>query len=425
MDVTGAFLYGELKEDVYMTQPPGYEDGTERVLKLHKSIYGLKQAPRCWNEKLDEALKRKGFQQSKNDPALYTLEQNGDKLWLIDFVDDMLLVPTSPRILKDVKQYLMSQFKMTDEGPAGFYLGMEIRRNLQTKEMWVHQAKYIRDMLTKYGMEEAKIASTPLPPGFRTWFPHEIPRGDGEDWHPPPGSPYPHDPLCTQQEIHLYRQIVGSVGYAAKTTRPDVAFAMGQLAQVQHCPRQRHLSAAHHCLRYLKGTMRFGLYFKGSKGSYLEGFTDSDYAGDHGEAKSHSGIVFRIAGAPVVWQAKKQSSVSKSSTEAEFTALSAGASECVWLRNLMQELGVPQNVPTPIFVDNESTVKLSKNPVFFSTTKHIRVNFNYVQELQKGGTIDVIPIKTTEQTADFLTKPLQPGPFKACRELVGMCEAPD
>ena len=211
--------------------------------------------------------------------------------------------------------------------------------------------------------------------------------------------------------------------YAATSTRPDIAYAVGQLCQVCHRPRTRHLEAVKRVFRYLLGTLNQCLHYSASGGMFLEGFTDADWAGDVSARRSTSGWVFRLAGGPVTWSSKQ--STANSSCEVEYIALSAGVKECIWLRDLCMEFGVPQTKPTPIYCDNESAVKLTRNPEFHARTKHIAVAFHFAREQQRSGVILAVPCNTTEQGADYLTKPLALQPFLTCRERVGQAPPPD
>jgi hypothetical protein len=176
MDVTTAFLYGSVDKEIYMRQPPGHEDGSGRVCKLIRALYGLKQAPRIWSERLKTALLSFGFTVSQADPSLYILTKDGQILYLLDFVDDMLLASQSMELIEWVKAQLVTEFKMTDLGPAAKYVGINILRNHKTNEMWLHQAQYCLDMAEKYGCEETPFPTTPLPADFVMEFPWETPR---------------------------------------------------------------------------------------------------------------------------------------------------------------------------------------------------------------------------------------------------------
>ena len=167
MDVTTAFLYGDLEEDIYMRQPEGFNDGSGRVWKLRKSLYGLKQAPRVWNAKLDKVLKGLGLEQSILDPALYFLKRDGEVVFILDFVDDMLIVGSAMSIVDYVKESLCSHFDMKDLGEAEYYLGMHIKRNRSTRELWLGQEKYCAQAIERYGLQGESPVDTPMATDFK------------------------------------------------------------------------------------------------------------------------------------------------------------------------------------------------------------------------------------------------------------------
>ena len=419
MDVSGAFLYGPIVEEIYMTPPEGYGDNSGKVWKLEKALYGLKQAPRQWNLKLHEVLTSMAFKQSCHDPSLYTLVRDGVTLYLLDFVDDMLLVCPSKSLVESVKKELSTKFEMSDLGATKKYLGWHIQRDRKTREMWLSGEMKIMDTVRTFGMEHAECPDTPLPNGFQTFLPHEMDPSD-PDRKPEADSKDKFSPLLSAVDHSKYRSLVGGLQYFAQSLRPDVAYAANCLAQASNQPRERHWNAALYALRYLKGTAKLGIHYSASKGSQLVCYSDSDYAGCHGSRKSTSGSMCMIAGGPVSWRSKKQSVVTLSTTEAEFRALTAVVTDSMWLRGLCAEFGHAQAGPTPVYCDNEGAVKLSKNPVYRAKTKHVAVSFMFVRQEQERKTVHVVYVPTSKQAADFLTKRVQPAQFKACVSICGL-----
>ncbi|CAI7876058.1 unnamed protein product [Closterium sp. NIES-53] len=223
MDVTTTYLLGVLKEELYMRQPPGFDDGSGRVCRLKKSIYGLKQAPRQWYLKFDEALMDFGFERSECDPALYHLVRDEGRLSLYLYVDDILLMSSSMVLLDEVKGLLSSRFRMKDLGEAKYYLGVQIERD--ESGILIHQERYILNMLESFGLSEANPVRNPLPTGF--------------DVHA-----HAEEPLLRDELVQLYQSIVGSLMYASTTTQPQIAYAVSQLSKVVSCPKAFHLHAA-------------------------------------------------------------------------------------------------------------------------------------------------------------------------------------
>ena len=415
MDVSNAFLYGDIEEDIYVEQPEGYNDGTGRVCKMRRALYGLKQSPRQWNKRLHEQLLGLGFHSSAFDPALYLrYSPRGGVTFLLVYVDDILMVCSDPSLLSELKQQLLSTWDMKDLGEIAYYLGLNVHRDRRPRKLWVSQPKYITGLINRYDFDEQAHPPTPLPSGFK-----HILEGEADKDCKDVGL----SPLLDKNQQRLYQSIIGALNFAAGCTRPDIAYAVSKLASVNHCPRKRHMPAAVRCLQYLAATPELSLAFDGSNGAdslTLRGASDSDWAGCPVTRRSTTGYVFSLAGGPVSWLSKRQSETALSSCQAEYVALTAATKEACWLRDLLAELGFPRARPTPIFVDNAAAVELSKNPKFHSRTKHIQLAFLYAREQQEKGVISVMQVKTHEQPADFLTKNVPAAILAECRHLVGM-----
>ncbi|CAI7884298.1 unnamed protein product [Closterium sp. NIES-54] len=167
MDVKTAFLYGVVDEEIYMKQPEGYDDGSGRVCKLNKVIYGIKQAPRCWYASLVEALEALGFKVSECDESLFMTEGEEEKVFLLVYVDDILLFSPSLERIKEVQGKLKEVFQCKALGPVGYYLGLHVERSEVKGWLRLHQHKYLAAMGEKYGLEEGRSVKTPLPSGFQ------------------------------------------------------------------------------------------------------------------------------------------------------------------------------------------------------------------------------------------------------------------
>ncbi|XP_047331351.1 secreted RxLR effector protein 161-like [Impatiens glandulifera] len=220
-----------------------------------------------------------------------------------------------------------------------------------------------------------------------------------------------------------YKQIVGSLMYLT-ATRPDIMFVVSLLTRFMDCPTESHLAAAKRVLRYLKGTMDFGIFYKSKGQQNLIAYTDSDYAGDLSDRKSTSGYAFMFCSGVVSWSSKKQPVVSLSSTEAEFIVAASCACQAVWLRRIFKEVKHAPVGATTVFGDNNSVIKLSKNPVMHGRSKHIDVRFHFLRELTKDETVNLEYCNTKEQIADIMTKPLKLDAFEKLRDLLGVCVDP-
>lgn len=254
MDVVTAFLNGLLKEEIYMHQPPAFAvPGKEdMVCRLRRSLYGLKQSPREWYLEIDSYLRQSGWIHSEADPNLYYLVEGSTITILLLYVDDLLLIGNSALRISQIKQALSRKYEMKDLGALQRYLGVEFTRTEHS--MQLNQSKYISDLLTEQNMLDCKHASTPLPEGFSTQSETHTPTVDRT----------------------LYCQIVGKLLYLTNT-RPDLSYAVGIVARFMSAPQQQHLDAVRHILRYLRGTMNHGLFYKAGAPVVLEGFTDSAY----------------------------------------------------------------------------------------------------------------------------------------------------
>jgi hypothetical protein len=412
MDVSNAFLYGEIEHDIFIEQPEGYDDGSGRVCRIRQALYGLKQSPRQWNKALHEHLVSLGFVPSNFDPALYLRLHADGVILLLVYVDDLLILCSCTRILPLLKKQLMGRWQMKDLGEIKYYLGLNVKRDRGSRRLWISQPKYIAGLVNRYDVGEKRPA-TPLPSGFKHILEGEQPGGEAVGL----------SPLLSKQGQKHYQSIIGALNFAAGCSRPDIAFAVSKLASVNHCPRERHLAAAKRCMEYLAGTPELGLTFEGSRGRdslTLRGASDSDWAGCPVTRRSTTGFIFALAGGPVSWLSKRQSETALSSCQAEFVALTAATREACWLRDLLAELRFTRRGPTPILVDNSAAVELSKHPKFHSRTKHIQLAFLYVRQQQEKGIITVQQVKTKEQPADFLTKNVDAATLQSCLSFVGM-----
>ena len=424
VDVSAAFLYANLDEEIYMLPPEGYDDGSGRVWRLCKALYGLKQAPRQWNSELTVELAKQNFVQSPLDPSLYIKKEGKDVIYLLDFVDDMLMFCPNRAFLDREKAKIADIWEVTDLGPAEKYLGWHIRRDRTRRKTWLTIDKKIKETALTFGVAGCKPTQTPLPSGFDALLPHEMDPEDPER-QPEEGSNHVYSHLLNKTEHHKYRSLVGSLQYFANCLRPDVAHAANTLAQVAHCPRERHWQAALHCLKYLSGTPDLALHYHAdTQGQTLLGYTDSDFAGCKGTRKSTTGWIFTMAGGPVAWKSKRQEVITLSSCEAEYRALTNTVQEAMWLRDLLAELGWKVGRPTQIYCDNEAAVRISKDPVNRAKTKHAALSFLFVREQQALGKVSVIPIGTKQQTADYLTKGVTRVAAENCKKLAGQSEAP-
>ncbi|MFO0359371.1 MAG: reverse transcriptase domain-containing protein, partial [Flavobacteriales bacterium] len=387
MDVDTAFLYGELKEDIYLTQPEGFEDPQhpDYVCYLNKSLYGLKQAPRVWNETLDAYLLQIGFTCSTADPCIYIRRNGVEFIILSVYVDDLLICSTSTTLVDELKAQLSRRFNMKDLGEAHYCLGLEILRDRDAGTLTIRQNKYSGDTLKQFNMQDASSVSTPLPAG------HQLVRPD-----------------APTDSVHPYRQAVGRLMYSVMGTRPDIAFAVSLVSRFLSNWDDSHWQAVKHILRYVKGTQGHGItYDRKSVSSFsLIGYCDADWGGDIEDRKSMTGYLFLLCGAPISWMSKKQSTIALSSTEAEYLAATHATKEAIWLRHLLLDLGFVPSGPTTIFEDNQSCIAIARNPAHHARTKHFDIQHHFVREKMELKEVDLVYCPTSDMLADMLTKAL-------------------
>ena len=401
MDVKTAFLYGDLEQDIFMEQPEGFIDSKhpDHVCKLQKALYGLKQAPRQWHAKIDDFLiSQLDFQSSPYDPCFYVRYRDDSMIIIALYVDDILLASSSRDMLDELKAEFSKRFEMKDCGRVRVCLGLEIARNTSKGLLHLNQSRYAEKVLERFGMENASPVVTPMQA--------QISVADTET-----------EPI----DSTLYRRAIGSLMYLAVGTRPDIAFAVGRLAQFVEAPTKALWVAVKRVLRYIAGTRDFGVMYKATATLAPVGYSDSDWGGCTINRKSTSGYVFKMAGGAVSWKSRKQSCVAQSSSEAEYMALSAAVKEAIWLRNIVG-FSSSTNPADPILinVDNQGSIKMARNDASGTRTKHIDIRYHFVRDCLLEGMFDIDYCPTSDMVADVLTKPLQRIQFVKLRELMGV-----
>ncbi|KAJ9536524.1 hypothetical protein OSB04_un000276 [Centaurea solstitialis] len=297
MDVKTAFLYGHLKEEVYVTQPEGFvdPDHPDYVYILDKALYGLKQAPRAWYEELSTYLLSKGFKKGSVDSTLFIMKE-GDHIVVIQvYVDDIIFGSTSKDLCKKFETIMTQEFKMSMMGEINFFLGLQVKQF--TDGIFINQSKYIFDLLKKYDMSSCNSIGTPMATGNKIGPDHE-----GKD-----------------VDLRTYRGMVGSLMYLT-ASRPDIMFATCVCARYQAKPKESHLAAVKRIFRYLKGTPYYGLWYPKGLGFELQAYSDADYGGCNMDRKSTSGHIQLLGNKLVSWASKKQQCVSTSTAESEYVA---------------------------------------------------------------------------------------------------------
>ncbi|KAI7940779.1 hypothetical protein MJO28_013064 [Puccinia striiformis f. sp. tritici] len=384
LDVRSAFLTCPLDDTVTLLPPPGYECPPGTIFELQKTIYGLKQSSLVWYKRLSNFLISIGFLASLSDPCVFH-RSTQPPVWIYAHVDDLVIISRDPSIFK---KEIEKEFDIKYLGAASFLLGMNIDRT--QNQLHVHQTQYVERKIIEFGLTEAKLASCPMNPKIhlRAASPQEIAE-------------------FTVLNVN-YRALVGSLNYLSVLTRPDISYAVSVLSQHLERPGIQHFRAAQQVFRYLAGTKHVGLVFTKSDGLSFRAHVDSDWGNCPDTRRSATGYVVLTNDQTLSWKASRQATVSLSSTEAEYKALSDLGRELAWLANLTLEINLNYS-PTeiPVGVDNQGAIDLARSEISQNgfRTKHMDIRLHFVRELIINKLIKLHYIRTTSNFSDFLTKP--------------------
>ena len=398
-------MQADIDGEVYCELPQEFlgPDNDQYVLKLKKSLYGLKQAPRLWFKTLEKSLHDRGFHSSENDPCLFLKKG----LVALVYVDDVLFFGKSDAIIDEMIANLKRDFDLKVEGTVDAFLGVEVLEH--KKGRLARQSGLTERVISAVDMVDANSVKTPA-----------LTMGLGADVG---GAP--------RKESWSYPSVIGMLLYLAGNTRPDIAFAVHQCARFSHRPMKCHEDAVKRIVRYLIGTKEKGLLFAPRKDIVLEAFADADFAGlwnvedpqDPTCAKSRTGYVIQLGGAPVVWKSKLQTLVAVSTMEAEYIALSMCMRELIPLRRLLKELQVAfkfessiARTASTVFEDNMGALTLANVPKLTPRSKHIAIPYHFFREFVRKKEVAVVHVSTENQLADLLTKGLVQVKFESLRE---------
>ncbi|GJS52028.1 putative ribonuclease H-like domain-containing protein [Tanacetum coccineum] len=354
MDVKSAFLYGNIEEEVYVCQPPGFKDSDSpnRVYKVEK------------RGKIDKTL---FIRRDKHDIRLVQV-----------YVDDIIFGSTKKSLCTEFENMMHKKFQMSSMGELTFFLGLQV--NQKEDGIFISQDNYVIEILKKVGFSDVKTINIPM----ETHKPL-LKDADGKD-----------------VDEHLHRSTIGSLMYVT-SLRPDIMFAVCACARFQVNPKVSHLHVVKRSFRYLKGQPKLGLWYPKDSPFDLVAFTDSDYAGASLDRKSTTGGCQFLGCRLISWQCKKQTVVANSITKAEYIAASNCCGHVLWIQNQMLDYGY-NFMHTKIYIDNERTICIVKNPIFYSKTTHIEIIHHFIRDYNKKKLIQMIKIHTDQNVADLLTK---------------------
>ena len=393
LDVVSAFLIPKLpaNETIYMRPLPGMVVPRGHSLKLLRCLYGLKQAARAWNKEFDAGLKSMNFEPTDADKCVYTMiDKSGQVIATLCVHTDDSLIGAEQPLLDSLVDQMMSMFEMTNQGVPDYMLGIGIDFDQQGGTLRLSQRTYVESMLEQFNMVNCKPVRSPA----------------AVDRLTAPTEPATPEETEAMRKIP-YRNLVGALMYAMVATRPDITFAVIQIARFNDRPTNDHWTAAKRVLRYLKGTKDYGITFTRNAQFDVEGYSDADYAGDLDSRRSTTGYVFTIMGTPVSWRSKLQRVVALSSCESELIAIVDAGKEALWMRKALRAYKFPCDSPLMIHEDNQGTIAVATNARGMSDrTKHVATRYFAVRDWIDSGEICVEYIPTGEQLADIFTKGL-------------------
>ncbi|XP_019069809.1 uncharacterized mitochondrial protein AtMg00810-like [Solanum lycopersicum] len=349
MDVFNAFLQGDLDDEIYMQLPQGFVGQGEK--------------------------------------------SEGGTILMLVYVDDMLITGSSLKLIEDTKKALQQVFKMKDLGELKYFLGIEFTRS--PAGILMHQRKYTLELIVEVGLTAAKPAGTPIDINVKLtsilYDEHVNKEHEESD-----------DPLIDQT---AYQKIIGKLLYL-NTTRPDISFSTQTLSQFLQQPKRSHLDVGLRVIRYLNKQLGQGLLLASDSDGQVTAFCDADWASCPLTRKSVTGYMVKIGQSLISWKAKKQTTVSRSSDEAEYRSLATTISELMWLLGLLKEIGTKIQVPFQVYSDSKAAIHIAGNPVYHERIKHIEIDCHFIREKLQKGLIKVEYIHTKEQPVDVLTKGL-------------------
>jgi transposase InsO family protein len=400
-DFSNAYLNGDLEEEIYMRQPPGFEiPGSEHlVLRLKKALYGLKQAGRQWYKTLRALMMDLDFTCSAADPALFYIVDEEFILMIGVHVDDCMMLGTSNDAMRECLKKIEARYPLVETGDR-WALGFELAHDRIAGTVTMSQSAYIDTLAARFNLTAANPLSIPLDP-HTNLFNASVSEDEREVMRTKP-----------------YARLIGSLMYAAVATRPDIAYAVSTLARFMSDPAMVHWEAAKRVLRYLIGTKSLALTFGLDRSGFVA-YSDSDWASQP-HRHSISGAAYLYDGAAIAWSSRKQSIIALSSTEAEYIAASNAAREIVWFDHLASELDHQFSLPVDLRMDNQGAIALAQNGLMNARNKHIDIHYHFIRDSIDNNLISLQYTPTNDMVADALTKALPRAKLEYFRHLMGL-----
>ena len=390
-DLTGAFLVADMDRELYV-EIPGYAVPEGKAILLKKALYGGRSSGALYAKEISTWLKAYGFKPTSVDETLFKLERNGKVIIISLYVDDGMCATNDEKLYKEFIKDLSAKYHLSDQGNLDWHLGMKFTRDEKTGSVHIDQTAYIESVVKRFGMEGCKPKATPMVPNVH------LSKSDSPE-------------VKDKEQTKIYQQLIGSLMYISCGTRPDIAYAVSTCAQFMSNPGPRHMEAAKHIVRYLKGTSKVGLtYSKQTQPELvnrLYGYVDADHASDSDDRRSVGGYVLMLGGAAVSWSSRKIKVVALSSFESEWYSASICGCEVTVVRRILEEIGYAQGASTKIMEDNAACIYSSMdNKPMNPRSKHIDTRVFKLKEFVRDGIMTLVKIGTDKQVADNLTKPL-------------------
>jgi Reverse transcriptase (RNA-dependent DNA polymerase) len=385
VDVRTAYLYGKLDEEIYMRQPEGFVTiGQEnKVICLQRALYGLKQAGLAWWKELSQSMKVLGFKHLNSDAGIFVCCEGTELIVAVVYVDDAMFFGKNKKLVNKKKALFMAKWECRDLGEVKEFLRMQVKR--QGLDITIDQVNYLKKVLERFQMTNAKATQTPLPSNW------DLKENKGK---------------AMAAEVTRYQSIIGSLLYLMIGTCPDISYAVTHLSQFSINPSEDHYKAALHICRYLASTQDYKLVYGKTADKGLMAYTDSDWAADKIRRCSVTGYFFKLANGIISWRSHAQKTVALSSTEAEYMAISDCSQQAVWIKTLIEELGIRLNA-IPLYGDNQGSIFIASSPVQESRTKHIDIQYHYIREVIGAKKVKLMFMPGEMNPADMFTKNLQ------------------
>ncbi|KAL5798940.1 hypothetical protein ACOSQ2_003760 [Xanthoceras sorbifolium] len=363
--------------NVYFDQSTSFVPGPTKGTRYPLTNYASRQ----WFAKFSEAIRSAGYEQTKADFSLFIRKQRKSFTALLIYVDDILITGNDPMSITDIKKFLHNKFRLKDLGKLKYFLGIEI--SASRNGIFISQRKYALEIIKDAGLLGATPINTPMECGLKLSDKSEILKDPGR-----------------------YRRLVGRLIYLT-VLRPDITYAVHILSRFMHQPRKDHWEAALRVVCYLKSAPGQGLFFSSTSDLWLRAYFDSDWAGCPLTRRSTIGYCVFLGPSLISWRSKRQKTVSLSSAEAEYRAMTGACCELTWLRYLLRDLGVLQQEAALLYCDNKATIHIAANPIFHERTRHIKMDCHFIRNKIQDGFVVTRFVSSANQLADVLTKALR------------------